>query len=117
MNFDGILITPREFGNVGDPLNYDADERIAAGYAMARLTLPDWEFIAGLRVEYTSQGYSLNSACVDPVGRQKYTDFLPSLHIKRMLTDRMNLRLSYARAINRPSFFEIVPYSIINGGI
>ena len=26
----------------------------------------------------------------------------------------MNLRFSYARAINRPSFFEIVPYSIIN---
>ena len=25
-----------------------------------------------------------------------------------------NLRFSYARAINRPSFFEIVPYSIIN---
>lgn len=114
-NFDGILITPREFGNVGDPLNYDADERIAAGYAMARLTLTDWEFIAGLRVEYTSQGYSLKfPRDVDPVGRQKYTDFLPSLHIKRILTDRMNLRLSYARAINRPSFFEIVPYSIIN---
>ncbi len=114
-NFDGILITPREFGNVGDPLNYDADERIAAGYAMARLTLPHWEFIAGLRVEYTSQGYSLKfPRDVDPTGRQKYTDFLPSLHIKRMLTDRMNLRLSYARAINRPSFFEIVPYSIIN---
>lgn len=114
-NFDGILITPREFGNVGDPLNYDADERIAAGYAMARLTLPDWEFIAGLRVEYTSQGYSLKfPRDVDPTGRQKYTDFLPSLHIKRILTDRMNLRLSYARAINRPSFFEIVPYSIIN---
>lgn len=114
-NFDGILITPREFGNVGDPLNYDADERIAAGYAMARLTLTDWEFIAGLRVEYTSQGYSLKfPRDVDPTGRQKYTDFLPSLHVKRMLTDRMNLRLSYARAINRPSFFEIVPYSIIN---
>lgn len=26
----------------------------------------------------------------------------------------MNLHLSYARAINRPSFFEIVPYTIIN---
>ena len=25
-----------------------------------------------------------------------------------------NLRFSYARSINRPSFFEIVPYSIIN---
>lgn len=114
-NFDGILITPREFGDVGDPLNYDADEKVAAGYAMAELTLAEWKIIAGLRIENTSQGYSLKfPRDVDPDGRQKYTDWLPSLHIKRMLTDRMNLRLSYARAINRPSFFEIVPYSIIN---
>lgn len=114
-NFDGILITPREFGNVGDPLNYDADEKVAAGYGMARLSLADWEVIAGLRVENTSQGYSLKfPRDVDPDGRQKYTDYLPSLHIKRILSDRMNLRFSYARAINRPSFFEIVPYSIID---
>jgi hypothetical protein BACCOPRO_02905 len=114
-NFDGILITPREFGNVGDPLNYDADEKVAAGYAMAKLNLLDWELIAGLRIENTNQGYSLKfPRNVDPMGRQKYTDYLPSIHIKRLLTGRMNLRLSYARAINRPSFFEIVPYSIIN---
>ena len=114
-NFDGILITPREFGNVGDPLNYDADEKVTAGYAMAKLNLPDWELIAGLRIESTNQGYSLKfPRNVDPTGRQTYTDYLPSIHIKRILTDRMNLRLSYARAINRPSFFEIVPYSIIN---
>lgn len=114
-NFDGILITPREFGNVGDPLNYDADEKVTAGYAMAKLNLPDWELIAGLRIESTNQGYSLKfPRNVDPTGRQKYTDYLPSIHIKRILTARMNLRLSYARAINRPSFFEIVPYSIIN---
>lgn len=114
-NFDGILITPREFGNVGDPLNYDADEKVAAGYAMAKLNLPDWELIAGLRIENTNQGYSLKfPRNVDPTGRQKYTDYLPSIHIKRLLNGRMNLRLSYARAINRPSFFEIVPYSIIN---
>lgn len=114
-NLDGILITPREFGNVGDPLNYDADEKVTAGYGMAKLTLPKWEVIAGLRVENTNQGYSLRfPRDVDPTGRQKYTDCLPSLHIKRILTERMNLRFSYARAINRPSFFEIVPYSIIN---
>lgn len=114
-NFDGILIEPREFGNVGDPLNYDADETVTAGYAMAKLSVSKWEIIAGLRIENTSQGYSLKfPRDVDPNGRQKYTDQLPSLHLKRALTDRMNLRLSYARAINRPSFFEIVPYSIIN---
>ena len=26
----------------------------------------------------------------------------------------MNLRLSYFRSVNRPGFFEVVPYSIIN---
>ena len=114
-NFDGIAITPREYGNVGDPLNYDADEKVAAGYGMAKLAMVGWEMIAGLRIESTNQGYSLKfPRDVDPTGRQKYTDYLPSLHVKRILTDRMNLRFSYARAINRPSFFEIVPYSIIN---
>lgn len=114
-NFDGILITPREYGNVGDPLNYDADEKVAAGYALAELTLSKWEIITGLRIENTNQGYCLKfPRDVDPVGRQRYTDWLPSIHIKRMLTDRMILRMSYAKAINRPSFFEIVPYSIIN---
>ena len=114
-NLDDILIIPRKFGNVGDPLNYDADEKVAAGYGMAKLTRAKWEVIAGLRIENTCQGYSLKfPRNVDPTGRQKYTDYLPSLHIKQILTDRMNLRLSYARSTNRPGFFEIVPYSIIN---
>lgn len=114
-NFDEIRITPREYGNVGDPLNYDADENVAAGYAMAKLSQNEWEVIVGVRVENTNQGYAMKfPRNVDPTGRQKYTDCLPSLSLKRMLTDRMNLRFNYARAINRPSFFEIVPYSIIN---
>ena len=114
-NLDEILITPRKYGNIGDPLNYDADEQVAAGYAMIKLTLKRWEIIAGLRIENTNQGYTLKfPRDVDSTGRQKYTDFLPSIHIKSILTEKMNLRLSYARAINRPSFFEIVPYSIIN---
>lgn len=114
-NLDEILITPREFGNVGDPLNYDASERIGAGYVMGGLTLESWEIKGGLRVEHTRQGYTLKyPRNVDPEGMQVYTDWLPSLHVKYLLSERMNLRLSYARAINRPSFFEIVPYSIIN---
>ena len=35
-NFNELLLTPREYGNVGDPLNYDAWENIAAGYLMAK---------------------------------------------------------------------------------
>ena len=114
-NFDEILITPRRYGNIGDPLNYDASEKVGAGYGMVKYTYNKWELIAGVRVEHTNQGYVLKfPRDVDPEGNQKYTDVLPSFHAKYNVHENANLRFSYARAINRPSFFEIVPYTIIN---
>ena len=114
-NFDEILLAPRKYGNIGDPLNYDASEKVGAGYGMVKYTAGRWELIGGVRVEHTDQGYVLKfPRDVDPEGHQKYTDVLPSFHAKYGVHENANLRLSYARAINRPSFFEIVPYSIIN---
>ena len=115
-NFDEILITPRPYGIIGDPLNYDATEKVGAGYGMVKYSWPKWELIAGVRVEHTNQGYSLKYPTngVDPDGNQKYTDVLPSFHAKYNVHENANLRFSYARAINRPSFFEIVPYTILN---
>lgn len=114
-NFDEILLEPRPYGNIGDPLNYDATEQIGAGYGMVKYTSGKWELTAGVRVEHTNQGYILKFARdVDPEGKQIYTDILPSFHAKREIHKNANVRFSYARSINRPSFFEIVPYSIIN---
>ena len=80
-----------------------------------KYTFNKWEVITGVRVEHTNQGYVLKfPRDVDPEGNQEYTDVLPDLHIKYNIHKNANLRFSYARAINRPSFFEIVPYSIIN---
>ena len=114
-NFDEILLTPHPYGNIGDPLNYDATEKIYAAYGMAKYTKGRMELTAGIRMEHTNQGYKLKFARdTYPEGNQQYTDLLPSLHAKYTLHDHAHLRLSYARSINRPSFFEIVPYSIIN---
>lgn len=115
-NYDEILFTPLKYGNISDPLNYDATEKIGAGYGMVKYTYRKWEFIAGVRVEHTNQGYTLKfpTENTDPEGNQKYTDVLPSFHAKYGVHKNANLRFSYARSINRPSFFEIVPYSIIN---
>lgn len=114
-NLDGLELTPRKYGNVGDPLNYSAHESVGAGWAMARLTLEGWDLTAGIRLEHTDQGYRLKyPRDTDPEGRQRYADWLPDLHAKRTLRENMYLHLSYYRAINRPGLFEIVPYSIIN---
>ena len=115
-NFDEILFEPRPYGNISDPLNYDATEKIGAGYGMVKYTIGNWELIAGVRAEHTNQGYILKfpTENANPEGKQVYTDILPSFHTKYVVHKNANLRFSYARSINRPSFFEIVPYSIIN---
>lgn len=114
-NFDELLLTPRAYGNVGDPLNYDAWENIAAGYFMAEYDWRGLEIIAGVRAEHTDQGYVLDyPRKAESEGDQNYTDILPSIHLKYNVHRNANLRFSYGRSINRPGFFEIVPYTILN---
>lgn len=104
------------YGAVGNPLNYDATEDISAGYIQSVWNVQAFQVVAGLRVEHTSQGYDLEHAIEDVQneGRQKYTDYLPSVHLKYALNATTNFRGSYYKSINRPGFFEIVPYRIIN---
>ncbi len=114
-NYDQLLFDVQT-RDVSNPLNYDATEKVGAAYGMAKYTRDKWELTAGLRVEHTNQGYRLRypSSYDNPEGSQKYTDVLPSFHAKYNVHRNANLRFSYARAINRPSFFEIVPYHILN---
>ncbi|MGM9759793.1 MAG: TonB-dependent receptor domain-containing protein [Parabacteroides sp.] len=102
-------------GGVG-PLVYDAHENIGAAYWMGKLERENGHLIVGLRAEHTDQGYFMYypNSQNDPEGRQTYWDFLPSVHLKYVPVENMNLRASYFRSINRPGFFEIVPYNIIN---
>ena len=101
-------------GSVG-PLDYDAHECIGALYLLCRLGGERWQLIAGVRAEHTDQGYHMYYPNYgdSPDGRQRYWDILPSLHFRYSPAKNMNLRLSYFRSLNRPGFFEIVPYSII----
>ena len=115
-NFDELDLEPPRFGILTNPLNYDASEKVGAAYVLGKLTFGRWYFTAGLRAEHTNQGYYLKHPTEGARNEayQKYWDFLPDFHAKFEVHENANLRFSYARAINRPSFFEIVPYNIIN---
>ena len=114
-NYDEIDLRLKSY-SLTDPMNYDATEKIGAGYGKIVLTAGRWQLTTGLRAEHTRQGYYLHYATEGSAntGEQRYTDWLPDAHIKWNVHRNANLRLSYYRAINRPSFFEIVPYHIIN---
>ena len=96
-------------------LNYDSKEHIGAAYIMATLKSKWGELNAGLRAEHTNQIYTMLQKFrnMGQVGEQSYWDWLPSASLKWTPTNKMNVRLSYYRSINRPGFYEIVPYQIM----
>lgn len=103
-------------GSVGSALNYDATEQITAGFLQFKLAPENLDITGGLRAEHTNQAYEMQFPIGEdrPSGDQKYLDLLPSLHFKYMPGNKTNIRASYFRSINRPGFFEIVPYKIVN---
>jgi outer membrane receptor protein involved in Fe transport len=101
----------------GAPVNantYTATEKIFSYYTQAKIVLfKRYEILGGLRVENTQQGWK---TVVDPsvlagaYGLATYTDYLPSINFKYLLTEKQNVRLSYYAAVNRPGFSEYIPF-------
>ena len=58
-NYGDIQLKPRRYGNIGDPLNYDAMEQISALYGMVKYSAGRWHVTTGVRAEHTRQGYTL----------------------------------------------------------
>lgn len=96
-------------------LNYDSKEHIGAAYAMVTLKSDLGELNLGFRAEHTNQIYTMLQKFrnMGQVGEQSYWDCLPSASLKWTPNKQMNVRLSYYRSINRPGFYEIVPYQIM----
>ena len=111
-NIDWVCKTPY---SQASQLNYDSKEHIGGAYAMVTLKSEVGELNAGFRAEHTNQIYTMlqHFRNMGQVGEQSYWDYLPSASIKWTPTRKMNVRLSYYRSINRPGFYEIVPYQIM----
>ncbi len=95
--------------------NYDGDQDVYAGFAMAELPVPGvetLEFIGGVRVEHTD----MSVATVDGSGTGQFqtTDLLPSANLVWEVQSDMNLRAAYGRTLARPSFREFAPFSSFN---
>ncbi|MFV8816146.1 TonB-dependent receptor [Haliea sp. E17] len=82
------------------------EEDILAAYVQAKTGF-DWgNLIAGVRVEqtdYTSEG-TLGD---EPISvEEKFTNWLPSLHLNVDLADDLKWRTSFSSGINRPTYSE-----------
>ncbi|MBN9299176.1 MAG: TonB-dependent receptor [Filimonas sp.] len=111
-NFQWAVANPK--GSYESANNYTAYEKIKATYAMIKFKVKKLETIAGVRMENTNQGYNTNlpATIEGKTASYNYTDVLPSVNFKYALNTNTNLRLVYFSAVNRPGFFEPVPYSM-----
>ena len=112
-NVDWVCKTPY---SQASQLNYNSKEHIGGAYTMVTLKTKLGELIAGFRAEHTNQIYTMlqHFRNMGQTGEQSYWDYLPSASLKWTPTKKMNIRLSYYRSINRPGFYEIVPYQIMD---
>ncbi|MCH8555505.1 MAG: TonB-dependent receptor, partial [Schleiferiaceae bacterium] len=105
-------LTWRITGGSGTPshvLNYQSYEDILAQYGQASFQIGNTQVLGGVRFEHTDQGYTTANNNI-PDGNQEYWSVLPSLHLKHMPTNKINIRSSYFKSLSRPSFLEIIPY-------
>lgn len=80
---------------------------IHAAYVSFSSMFAGFEYLAGLRGEYTDRVMEL------PASNKKYVvdryDLFPSLHISRQLFGGQQIQLSYSRRVNRPQEFYLNP--------
>ncbi|MGB3073838.1 MAG: TonB-dependent receptor [Chitinophagales bacterium] len=95
---------------IPDINNYSYTDQVYAGYATFSSAIKKFEYKAGLRVES-----SFYSGTLTNEGQTFKNNFplslFPSGFISYALTDERSLSLSYSRRIDRPNFFQLMPFT------
>jgi hypothetical protein len=95
-----------------NPNKFNASSSNAAGYISTELSLlNDLRTVVGVRVEHFQQRYTgrdqLGLNVMDNEKLLDSFDFFPSINLIYSLTEKQNVRFSFARTIARPSFKEL----------
>ena len=103
------------------PGNFDAGERVTAGYVKLTQRLGDRaSLVAGLRVENTSIDYTGNEYDIDEgtsrptTGSSSYTNLFPSAILRFDLGRQRVLRAAWTNTISRPGYYDLVPYRVLS---
>ncbi len=89
---------------------YKFDDQVYAAYGSFSHQFPKWGYMLGLRAE--SSQYTGNLETVDSTFTNDYPlSLFPSVFVTRKLNEEDNIQLSYTRRINRPNFFQLMPFT------
>jgi outer membrane receptor protein involved in Fe transport len=89
--------------------NYQYTDKVYAAYATYGLKKKNWSFQLGLRAE--SSDYNGTLVGKDSTFNVEFPiSFFPSAFITNRLNEKEDIQFNYSRRINRPNFFQLMPF-------
>lgn len=90
--------------------NYKSQSNVYAAYATIASTMRNFSYKLGLRAESSNyHGTLLNTG--QTFSNQYPVSLFPSLFLGQKLGNNQELQLTYTRRVNRPNFFQLIPYT------
>ncbi len=90
--------------------NYTNKDNVYAGYVTLSNTIKNFSYKAGLRAESSDYSGTLTNTG-DQFSNKYAVSLFPSLFLSQKLNNRQELQFSASRRINRPNFFQLIPYT------
>ncbi|HEY5406419.1 MAG TPA: TonB-dependent receptor [Ginsengibacter sp.] len=95
---------------------YQYQDAVFAGYTTFSQKLKKFSYEVGGRIESSSYNGKLIDS--NQVFKNSFPfSFFPSAYLTEKLSDNADLQLNYSRKINRPNFFQLIPYYNYNDSL
>ena len=90
--------------------DYSSTDNVFAGYVSLKSTIKNFGYELGVRAE--SSNYNGELTNTGEKFSNKYpVSLFPSLFLSQKLKNKQELQFSYTRRINRPNFFQLIPFT------
>ena len=89
--------------------NYENKDNVYAGYASLSGTAKDFGYKVGLRAESSEYDGTLLTDTTNYSNTYPISLF-PSVFLSQKLKNKQELQVSMTRRVNRPNFFQLIPY-------
>ena len=126
----GLRAAVRDFTNLSEQYKYDLNsklfvlvptisnkykynDQVYAAYATYSFKVKKWSYQFGLRAESSNYAGTLlktNGADSSSYLVKYPLSLFPSAFVTYKMTDKVDLQVNYSRRVNRPNFFQLMPF-------
>ena len=90
--------------------DYKSTDEVYAAYVSLKSSIKDFGYQVGVRAESSSYNGDLTNTG-EKFSNNYPVSLFPSLFLSQKLKNKQELQFSYTRRINRPNFFQLIPFT------